>query len=155
MNFGKNRVQYSEFEWLYYRYEKFDTYFYLGGNENAIQVAKLANKNIPEVERFFDNKISQRLIFVVYNSLSDFRQSNIGLNTGDANYNIGGVTRIVDNIVFLYVEGDTYQMEKQVRAAIAEVILNEMLYGTELANKVANNTLISVPDWYFYGLISY
>lgn len=155
MNFGKNRVQYSEFEWLYYRYKQFDTYFYLGGNENAIQIARLANKNIPEIERFFDHKIDQRLIFVVYNNLSDFRQSNIGLNTGDANYNIGGVTRIVDNIVFLYVEGDSKQLEKQVRAAIAEVILSEMLYGTGLTNKIANNTLITVPDWFFYGLVSY
>ena len=26
MDFGQNRVQYSEFEWMYYRYPKFDTY---------------------------------------------------------------------------------------------------------------------------------
>ncbi len=155
MNFGKNRVQYTEFEWLYYRYKQFDTYFYLGGNENALQVAYMANKAIPEIERFFDHKIEQRLIFVIYNRLSDFRQSNIGLNTGDEAYNIGGVTRIVDNIVFLYVEADRKQLEKQVRAAIAEVVLNEMLYGVGLTNKIANNTLIALPDWFFYGLISY
>ena len=26
MNFGQNRVQYSEFQWMYYRYPQFDTY---------------------------------------------------------------------------------------------------------------------------------
>ncbi|HQP04444.1 MAG TPA: hypothetical protein PLP11_07560 [Bacteroidales bacterium] len=155
MNFGKNRVQYGNFDWNFYRYNPFDTYFYSGGQANAIQVAQIANKVIPELEKFLDYKIEQRLIFVVYNNLSDFRQSNIGLNTGDSQYNIGGVTRIVDNIVFLYAEGDSREMEIQIRGAIAEVMLNEMLYGSGFTSKIANNTLISVPDWFFSGLVSY
>jgi hypothetical protein len=155
MHFGKNRVQYSEFEWYYYRFSNFDTYFYLGGSDIAKLTAQIANKKIPEIEKYFDYKISQRLIFVVYNNLSEFRQSNIGLNTGDDQYNIGGVTKIIDNIVFLYVEGDRTKLEQQISAAISEVILNEMLWGSEFTNKLANNTLISLPDWYYYGLISY
>jgi hypothetical protein len=155
MNFGKNRVQFDEFEWYYYRFNQFDTYYYLGGTEIAKRTAQLANTKIPELEKYFDYSLSQRLIFVVYQNLSDFRQSNIGLNTGDQQYNIGGVTKIIDNIVFLYIEGDQEKLEQQITAAIAEVILNEMLYGSEFTNKVANNTLMSTPDWYFYGLINY
>jgi hypothetical protein len=34
-NFGKNRVQYNEFNWTYYRYEQFDVYFYKGGKPMA------------------------------------------------------------------------------------------------------------------------
>jgi len=155
MHFGKNRVQYSEFEWYYYRFTGFDTYFYLGGSNIAKLTAQIANQKIPEVERFFDYKLSQRLIFVVYNNLSEFRQSNIGLNTGDEQYNIGGVTKIINNIVFLYVEGDRLKLEQQISAAITEVVLNEILWGSGFTNKVANNILISLPDWYYYGLINY
>ncbi|MFM7768812.1 MAG: hypothetical protein ACKO9S_13260, partial [Bacteroidota bacterium] len=33
--FGKNRVQYQEFLWTFYRFKNFDTYFYVGGKEHA------------------------------------------------------------------------------------------------------------------------
>ena len=155
MNFGKNRVQFDEFEWYYYRFSNFDTYYYLGGSDIAKRTAQYANKEIPELEKFFDHSINKRLIFVIYHNLSDFRQSNIGLNTGDEQYNIGGVTKIIDNIVFLYVEGDQQKLEQQIKASITEVILNQMLYGSGFTNKIANNTLISVPDWFYYGLIAY
>ena len=35
MSFGKNRVQYWDFYWSYYRFEKFDTYFNEYGRELA------------------------------------------------------------------------------------------------------------------------
>ena len=155
MNFGKNRVQYGEFVWQYYRFKRFDTYFYVGGKELAEFTGKTADKKIREMEDMFDYSLDKRIIFITYNKLSDFRQSNIGLVSGDNQYNIGGVTKIVDNKVFLYFEGDHKKMEEQITAAVAEVMLNEMLYGSDLKNKLANSTLLSLPDWFIKGLISY
>ena len=155
MKFGKNRVQFDEFDWYYFRYQKFDTYFYAGSKDIALEIATLANRHLAETENFFEHQLNQRLVFVVYQNLSDFRQSNIGLNTGDNQYNIGGVTKVIDNIAFIFVEGDTRSLEQQVKAAIANIILNEMLYGLDIKNKIANNTLITMPEWYLKGLIAY
>ncbi|MDD4216287.1 MAG: hypothetical protein PHZ24_02975 [Bacteroidales bacterium] len=155
MKFGKNRVQYDEFDWFYFRYQKFDTYFYAGSKDIALEIATIANNYLIKTETFFEHQLNQRIVFVIYQNLSDFRQSNIGLNTGDAQYNIGGVTKVVDNIAFIYVEGDIASLEQQVKAAIANIILNEMLYGLDLKNKIANNTLITMPEWYIKGLIAY
>jgi hypothetical protein len=155
MEFGKNRVQFNEFEWFYYRFEKFDTYFYAGGTQIARQTAEMAYEEIDNLSRQMDYQLNKRLIFVIYHSLSDFRQSNIGLKTLDNQYNIGGSTRIVDNIVFMYVEGDRESLRAQLRASIAEITLNEILYGSDWKNKAANNTLLSLPDWYTKGLISH
>ncbi|MDD4148961.1 MAG: hypothetical protein PHE33_02920, partial [Bacteroidales bacterium] len=155
MKFGKNRVQYDEFDWFYFRYQKFDTYFYAGSKDIALEIATITNNYLAKTESFFEHQLNQRIVFVVYQNLSDFRQSNIGLNTGDAQYNIGGVTKVIDNIAFIYVEGDIASLEQQVKAAIANIILNEMLYGLDLKNKIANNTLITMPDWYIKGLIAY
>ena len=155
MKFGKNRVQFDNFEWFYFRFERFDTYFIAGSSDVALKTASIANKTISETENFFEHQLKQRIVFVIYQNLSDFRQSNIGLNTGDEQYNIGGVTKVVDNVAFLYVEGDVASLETQIRSAIAHVILNEMLYGVEIASKVANSTLISMPSWYVDGLLKY
>lgn len=155
MDFGKNRVQYDDFTWQFYRFKRYDIYFYVGGKELAQYSAEVAAKKFDDIEGFFEYTLSKRIIFIIYNNLSDFRQSNIGLVSGNNQYNIGGVTKIVDNKVFLYFEGDHKKLEKQIGAAIAEVILNEMLYGSDFKNKIANSTLISLPDWYLKGLISY
>ena len=155
MKFGKNRVQFEEFEWYYYRFQKFDTYFYAGSNDVALKTAEIANKSISEIESLFEHQLNQRIIFVIYQNLSDFRQSNIGLDTGDDQYNIGGVLKVIDNIAFLYIEGDITRLEEQVKAVISNIILNEMLYGHNIRNKLANNTLISMPEWYIKGLTEY
>lgn len=155
MAFGKNRVQYGQFMWQYYRFSRFDTYYYSNGKELAQYTAQVAEKKLKELENLMGYTLEKRIIFLVYNNLSDFRQSNIGLISGNDNYNIGGVTRIIDNKVFLYFESDHRNFEKQINAAIAEVIVNEMLYGADLKTKVANNTLMSLPEWYIKGLISY
>lgn len=155
MEFGKNRVQYQEFYWQFYRFKRFDTYFYVGGSELARFTAQVASEKLNEIESFFEYTLEKRIIFVVYNKLSDFRQSNIGLEMGSNKYNIGGVTKIVDNKVFVYFEGNHDEMRRQVTEAVAEVVLNEMLYGSDLKNKMANSTLLSLPDWYTKGIVSY
>ncbi len=155
MDFGKNRVQYKEFVWQFYRQEKFDTYFYVGGKSLADFTNTIANKRINDLENYFGYVLEKRIIFLVYNNLSDFRQSNIGLISGNDQYNIGGTTRIVNNKVFIYYEGDHVRFQKQIYAAIAEVMVNEMIYGSDFTAKVTNSTLLTLPEWYYKGIISY
>ncbi|NJO68912.1 MAG: hypothetical protein HC830_06150 [Bacteroidetes bacterium] len=155
MTFGKNRVQYNSFYWQYFRYPKFDTYFNEYGKELALYTEWVANQEIERIERLLDYTLEKRIIFLVYNKLSDFRQSNIGLVTGNVDYNTGGMTKIVKNKVFLYFEGDRKSYRKQISAGIAEVLLNEMLYGSGFGQNLTNQAVITLPDWYIKGLISY
>ena len=155
MNFGKNRVQYSQFEWMYYRYPKFDTYFYQQGKDIAQYTCDKAQIIIPEMEKYFGQTLQKRIIFIVYNRLSEFRQSNIGLQTDDATSNLGGVTKIIDNKVFLYYEGDHNDFDNQIREAVAEVLLQRKLGGGGLKNKVSTSAQITLPEWYVSGLAFY
>ena len=124
MNFGKNRVQYKYFLWQFFRFEKFDTYFYVNGKELAEFTAQTANNQIEKIENYFQYSLDKRIIFIVYNKLSDFKQSNIGLISENDQTNIGGVTKIIDNKVFLYFEGKRKKFEDQIASAITEVVLN-------------------------------
>ncbi len=152
--YGKNRVQYQDFLWQYYRFPELETYFYKEGRDAARFVAISAHRHKKELEKFFDYTIDDRLQFIVYNSLTDFRQSNIGI-TGDEQYNIGGVTRIVGTKVFVYNEGDKNLLDRQVRSGIAELMIDQMMYGGNWREVLKNSTLLSLPEWYTKGLSAY
>jgi len=155
MTFGKSRVQYNDFYWQYYRFPKFDTYFYVNGSKLAEFVSQIATEELNYIEYSLEEILQRRIIFIVYNKQSEFRQSNIGLVTGADESNIGGVTRIVDNKVFVYFDGDHAKLRRQIRASIAEVLINEMLYGGSFRDRVSSSTMLNLPEWFTPGLISY
>ena len=152
--FGKNRVQYQDFLWQYYRFPELETYFYKGGRDVARFVSISGHRNKKELEKFFDFTVDDRVQFVVYNSLTDFRQSNVGV-TGDEQYNIGGVTRIVGTKVFVYNEGNHDLLERQVRSGIAQLMIDQMMYGGNWREVLKNSTLLNLPEWYTKGLVAY
>lgn len=155
LTFGKSRVQYTNFFWTFYRFEKFDTYFYLNGKELAFYTAEYADKHIKEIELALQSNIEEKIQFIIFNNLSDLKQSNIGLTGNWDSYNTGGVTRIIGGKVLLYFDGQYDHFEQQIRSGIAMVILNEMIYGTGIGAQIKNNALFNLPEWYMNGLISY
>lgn len=155
LTFGKSRVQYNDFLWNHFRFDKFDTYFYLNGKELASYTAEYADKHIKEIEMELESNLEEKIQFIIFNNLSDLKQSNIGL-TGDwDSYNTGGVTRIIGGKVLIYFDGNYDYFEQQIRAGIAQVILNEMIYGAGIGAQIKNNALFTMPEWYLNGLISY
>ncbi|MCG8410862.1 MAG: hypothetical protein MI739_06225 [Bacteroidales bacterium] len=155
MTFGKNRVQYNNFYWSYFHFEKFDTYFNQDGKAIAEYTCEHASKEISAMEKRLNHKLKKRLTFLVYNKFSDFKQSNVGLVTGNEAHNIGGVTKIKNNKVSLYFQGNHSLYLKEMRAAIAEVIIKEMLYGSKYSENITNTSISNPPEWYFEGLIAY
>ena len=155
LTFGKSRVQYGDFFWTYYRFDKFDTYFYLNGKELALYTSEYADKHIKEIEIELESNLSQKIQFIIFNNLSDLKQSNIGLTGDYDSYNTGGVTRIIGGKVLLYFDGNYGHFEQQIRAGIAQVILNEMIHGAGIGAQIKNNALFTMPEWYLNGLISY
>jgi len=153
-DFGKNRVKYKNFFWTFYPYERYDVYFYEQGKEIANYVSKSAKKQLADVEKFFDYSVDGKIQFIVFNKQSDFKQSNIGLST-EEQYNTGGVTRIVGSKVMLYFEGDHAKLDAQIRTGIAQVLVDQMMYGGNMREMIKNNTLLNLPEWYTKGLYDY
>ncbi|HPS26886.1 MAG TPA: hypothetical protein PK269_04685 [Bacteroidales bacterium] len=154
LNFGKNRVQYTDRFWSFMRFEKFDTYFYLNGKELAVYTAKYADKYLKNIEKKLEYTLEDKIQFIIYNKFSELQESNIGL-IQDVNYNIGGMTHIVGTKVFLYYNGSHTDFEKQIRAGMAQVIIDEMMYGGKITSMIKNSALMSMPAWYSQGLVSY
>ncbi len=156
MTFGKNRVQYYDYYWMFYRFDDFDCYFNEFGRELAQYTADYATEKLGEIEDFFDYSLEKRLVFIIYNKNAEYKQTNIGLVTSDEDsYNTGGFSRIIENKVMLYYEGDHVAFTKQIASAITESIINEMLYNADVKDRVASSSVITLPDWFLKGLINY
>ncbi|MEQ9261638.1 MAG: hypothetical protein RLP14_00620 [Owenweeksia sp.] len=151
--YGKNRVQYNEFDWVFYRFERYDVYFYRGNEELAAQVARLTEKHLVRVENFLDAPLDERVQILVFNNLSDLKQSNVN-SSSDEDYNTTGVTRISGRRLFLHFNGDYEELEDHLRSGLSEVVLSNLVYGS-FTESIKNSTLLNLPEWYTEGLISY
>ncbi|MFN3875149.1 MAG: TolB family protein, partial [Flavobacteriales bacterium] len=153
--YGKNRVQYQDFFWQQYRFQNMEVFFYKEGRDLARYTAQAAQRHLKELEAAFDFALDERLQFIVYNSLTDFRQSNIGLEGMSGQNNIGGMTRIVGTKIFVYFEGDHALLDQQIRGGIAHVIIDQMMFGGNWREILRSSTFLTLPEWYTEGIISY
>jgi hypothetical protein len=154
MEFGKNRVQYREFTWFYYPSENFEVYYYIGGEDLAQYTLLACEKNLKEMQQFFDFTSDEKIEVLSYLNQSEFRQSNLGL-VGDDQFNIGGAAKIVGSKMFTYYEGDHILLEKQIRENIARVLFSQLVYGGNWKDVLKNSTLLAVPRWFEEGIIAY
>jgi hypothetical protein len=154
MDFGKNRIQYQTFVWTYLDYERYRVYSYQGGTEIAKYVAVSVARQLEIIEQRMDYQIDDKLNILVYNNQDDFKQSNLGLSS-DEQTNIGGVTRIIADKVSLYFNGSHADLDMQIRAVIAELLVNKFLYGGSAGQVVRNSTLVNIPLWFSQGLVKY
>jgi hypothetical protein len=153
-DFGKNRIQHQPFYWTYYGFDRFQVYMYEGGVELSKFVSYHAEKELERIERKLDYQFEEKLQILVFTNQGDFRQSNLGISNEESG-NLGGVTKISGTKLSVYFKGNHNDLIKQLRAGIAEVILNDLLYGGRARDMIKNSTLLVLPDWYLKGLISY
>lgn len=153
VQFGKNRVQYQKFNWKYYQTENFNTYFSQDGLELGKYVAKIAEAELNSVEEFVEFGLQRRANVAVYNNFDEMMQSNIGL--GIDWQNTGGVTKLVNNKMLVYFDANHANLRRQVRQGIAGILVQNMLFGDDLGEMAANQTLLDLPKWLIDGYVAY
>ncbi len=153
VQFGKNRVQYQKFNWKYYQTENFNTYFSQDGLEIGKYVARIAEAELNNVEEFVEFGLQRRANVAVYNNFDEMMQSNIGL--GIDWQNNGGVTKLVNNKMLVYFDANHANLRRQIRQGIAGVLVQNMLFGDDLGEMAANQTLLDLPKWLIDGYVAY
>ncbi len=151
--FGQSRVQYKDFEWQFFESEHFTTYFYLGGQDIGKYSIMYAEKAIDDIEQQLEFKANKRMQIFVYNDLSDLNQTNLG--QGLELYNTGGLTKVLENKMFVYFNGNHADLEKQIRIGIAQVLIKHMMFGGNFQEILQNAVLLNLPQWFTDGLVSY
>ena len=154
MPFGKNRVQWGDFHWSYYMNDNFDVYFYQGGNDLARYAQAYANDQIPRLELRLNSRFSKKIQFIVFNSMGDFKQSNIDLEE-EENGNTGGITKIIGSKVILYFDGDYTHFEAQIREGITRLLFSQVMNGVSVGSQIRNSYRYDIPQWFQDGLVAY
>ncbi len=153
VKFGQNRVQYKDFAFQYYESDHFITYFYPGGQDLAKYVIKSAEDNALSISDLLNYKYRGKIDLIVYNTINELNQTNIGINDPDQNQ--GGSAKLPDNKMFVYFNGDHANLDKQIRLGIARLYVNKQTKGSTVGEKIVNAVALNLPDWYKLGLISY
>src|ERR1035437_4988824 len=63
--FGKNVLQYKDFDWYFFHTENFDVYFYSGGKELAQYTITQGNKFLKDIETRLDYPLGERITFII------------------------------------------------------------------------------------------
>ena len=153
VQFGKNRVQHTKFKWKFYQSENFNTYFNQGGLELGKYVTQLAESELPQIEDAVEYSLQRKVSLVIYNSYEDYRQTNIGLETDIQS--AGGATRLVNNKMLLYFDGNHNNLRRQVREGIARVLVDNILFGDDIGEFASNQALLDLPQWLVDGYVTY
>ncbi len=98
--FGKNRIQYKKFDWEFISTQNFNVYYYKGGKASAQLTADYAEKELKRITSLIGYFPYSKTTLILYNSVADLRQSNIGLN--DDSYQTGGETLFMKNKIEIF-----------------------------------------------------
>ena len=152
--FGKNRIQYKEKNWEHIDFTKFNVYFYDAGKNLGHYTAKTANESLKELEKKFDYRLRGKTYILVFNNMQEYLSSNIGLETGE-DQNIGGTLNVQGNKIFVYFNGDHSDLDRQLKEGLARLLMYQMGYGEDWKEVIKNSALLTFPDWYSEGVVSY
>ena len=153
VQFGKNRIQYKKFKWKFYQSPNTNVYVTQGGMDLGKNVVQIAEQELPQLEKFTEYTLHRRIEFVVYNSYDEYKQSNIGL--GMDWQSAGGLTKLVNNKVVLYFDGNHDHLKIQIRQGIAKVLFDNLMFGEDIGEIASNQTLLDLPQWLTDGYIMY
>ncbi|MCH2042702.1 MAG: hypothetical protein MK212_01055, partial [Saprospiraceae bacterium] len=153
-DYGQNRLQHNPKE-KWYRYESpnFAISFAEDQEELAEFVVPTAERDYFELKALLEYQVKKRMELVIFGDYSDYVQSNIGLVS--PSINAGGGTKIMDNKILIYFNGDHTDLERQIREGIARVLINRMLTGSNLQEIVQNSVLLHLPEWFTEGAVAY
>ncbi len=151
--FGKNRIQYKSFDWSYFASENFEVYFYDGGRDFAEMTVEYLESEFKRITETIGYPPFAKIRVFLYNSILDKQQSNVGVNAGD--FTIGGETQFVQSQVELAYSGDYSSFKEKAIYSISEMLIEEMLYGGNIAEMFQSSFTSAIPIWFTGGIAQY
>ncbi|MFO7798708.1 hypothetical protein [Rhodohalobacter sp.] len=153
--FGKNRVQYDTFDWRFIETDHFDIYYYDSGNYHLAQfTAETVESSLKQLNQDFDDQLTDRIPVIIYDSHSDFSQTNVVRLPVDAQ-GIGGVTDKFKNRMTQPFMGDYADFRRTLQHELLHAYINDVYYGGNVQSIVSNNIQLQFPLWFEEGLAEY
>ncbi len=151
--FGRNRVQYKEFDWKYLSSENFDVYFYGDRKKLAMEALQYMESEFDRITDLLGFYPYQKTKVFLYNSITDLQQSNVGLNQN--RFNVSGETTFIKPYVEIAHPGNLDEFKKELLFKMSNLLVNEMMFGGSLREMFTSSVLLNLPDWFIDGTSQY
>src|SRR5690349_956414 len=152
-SFGKNRIQYRSFNWQYLSGENFDVYYYDTRKGVAQEALEYLETEFDRITDMIDYPPYFKTKVFIYNSLTDLRQSNMGLNKNV--HKVGGETDFIKPYIEVAHMGTSQEFKEELLSQLSELMVNEMMFGGNLKDIFQSSILMNLPDWFVDGASLY
>ncbi len=143
--FGKNKVQYEDFNWKFIQTVNFDIYYNDGIKYLADFAANSCEKSLSSIQKTLNHKMSSRVSVVVYSSHNEFQQTNVIMQFMPEG--VGGVTELYKNRVVVPFQGNWAQLDHVIHHELVHAVLNDMFYGGTFQTALMSNGGFMLPLW--------
>ncbi len=123
--FGKNKVQYQDFDWYYIQTHHFDIYYYQKGFAMANFAADVLEKAYTEVKEQLDYDVKKRIPVILYNSSSQFQQTNVIPDLIEES--VGGFTESFKTRIVVPFDGSYEDFRHVLHHELTHAVIFDML----------------------------
>lgn len=149
--FGRNKVQYTDFDWKVMRTEHFEIYFYEGMDSLARQGAYLAERSYGILQQRFNLSILHRIPLIFYSSHLHFEQTNT--TPGFVSEGVGGFFEYLKGRVVIPYDGSADHFRHVIQHELVHVFMTSKIGRVTRDHR--SNTDSSPPLWFTEGLAEY
>lgn len=149
--FGRNKVQYKDFNWKILKTEHFNIYYYDDFEELAAIGAKFAEEAYADHKTKFNYIVTRRIPLIFYNSHLDFEQTNTipsFLPEG-----VGGFFEFLKGRVVIPYLGSISDFRHVIRHELVHVFMMSKVYSVLRDRRIPTGK--SPPLWFVEGLAEY
>jgi len=153
LGFGKNKVQYRQFDWKYVQSKHFDVYYYGETNHLASFCADVAESSYVALKRDFKHDIQDRIPILIYNTHNEFQQTNVTYSYIEES--VGGFTEIFKDRVVIPFQGSYEDFRHVIHHELTHAVMFQIFYGGGVGSVVTGMARFQVPLWLAEGLAEY
>jgi Tol biopolymer transport system component len=147
--FGRNKVQFDDFEFLVLPTDHFDWYFYPVEAEAVQDAARMGERWYERFARTFQHEFEDRKPVILYADHPDFQQTNT--LSGFIGEGTGGVTESLKNRVIMPLTGSYWDTDH----VLGHELVHAFQYNIAQARPGGFQGLATMPLWLVEGMAEY
>jgi hypothetical protein len=150
--FGRNKVQYTQFDWHILKTDHFDIYYYPEMQEVAEKGAQFAEEAYHSIQSKFNHTVLNRIPLIFYSTHSHFQQTNV--TPGFIPEGVGGFFEFLKGRVVIPNTGNLNQFRKVIWHELVHVFMHSKV-ARVLKNNGRITSAVFPPLWFTEGLAEY
>lgn len=149
--FGRNKIQYDDFDWKILKTTHFDVYFYPEMRELAEIGASIAEEAYSRLESKLNHNIGRRIPLIFYSNHSHFQQTNTIPNMIPEG--VGGFFEFIKGRVVIPANGSIHEFKHVINHELVHVFTHSKVNRVLKDHRKTSSP--GMPLWFTEGIAEY